>query len=296
MPAEGTSGSRGQTGPGGGDLFAGSVPALYDALLVPMIFAPYAIDLAERVQQRSPSALLELAAGTGAVTRALAERLPATASMLATDLSQPMLDRAARIGTRRPVTWQQADAMRLPFPDAAFDAVVCQFGVMFFPDRARAYRQVRRVLRPGGAFLFNTWDRIEANAFADTVERALGELYPEAPPRFMSRTPHGYFDPRAVKDDLARAGFGDTATIRPLAARARADSARSVAEAYCQATPLRADLEARGPDELVRATDAAEAALVRRFAGGPGAGGPAVGRVEGALSALVVEVQAPGSP
>ena len=265
----------------------GSVPALYDALLVPLIFAPYAADLAERVRLRSPSKLLELACGTGAVTRALAERLPATVSMLATDLSQPMLDRAARIGTRRPVTWQQADAMQLPFSGATFDVVVCQFGVMFFPDRARAYEQVRRVLRPGGAFVFNTWDRIEANDFADTVERALGELYPEAPPRFMSRTPHGYFDPRAVEEDLARAGFGETATISPLAARARADSARVVAEAYCQGTPLRAELEGRGPDELARATDAAEAALARRFGAGP---------VEGALNALVVEVVAPDSP
>lgn len=287
MPDEGTSGSHEQKGQGGRELFVGSVPALYDALLVPMIFAPYAADLAERVRQRSPSSLLELACGTGAVTRALAERLPATVSMLATDLSQPMLDRAARIGTRRPVTWQQADAMNLPFSGPTFDLVVCQFGVMFFPDRARAYEQVRRVLRPGGAFVFNTWDRIETNQFADTVERALGELYPEAPPRFMSRTPHGYFDPRAVKDDLARAGFVDTATISPLAARARADSARIVAEAYCQGTPLRSELEGRGPDELARATDAAEAALARRFGAGP---------VEGALSALVVEVVAPDSP
>jgi SAM-dependent methyltransferase len=291
MPDEGASSPTKQSGPGGGGLFVGSVPALYDALLVPMIFAPYAADLAERVQQRSPSTMLELAAGTGAVTRALAERLPATASILATDLSQPMLDRAALIGTRRPVTWQQADAMHLPFPGAAFDAVVCQFGVMFFPDRAAAYGQVRRVLRPGGAFVFNTWDRIESNEFADTVERALGELYPEAPPRFMSRIPHGYFDPRAVKEDLARAGFGDAATISPLPARARADSARIVAEAYCQGTPLRAELEARGPGEVARATDAAEAALARRFGGGPG-----VGQIEGALSALVIEVAAPRSP
>jgi SAM-dependent methyltransferase len=288
MPDEGTigpGGQREQSRQGGGeplaDRFVGSVPALYDALLVPMIFAPYAADLAERVQRRSPSTLLELAAGTGAVTRALAERLPGTASLVATDLSQPMLDRAARIGTRRPVTWQQADAMHLPFSGATFEAVVCQFGVMFFPDRAHAYREVRAVLRPGGAFVFNTWDRIEANEFAETVERALGELYPEAPPRFMSRTPHGYFDPRTVKDDLARAGFGDTATISPLAARARAESARIVAEAYCQGTPLRAELEARGPNELARATDASEAALSRRFGGGA---------VEGALNALVVEV------
>jgi SAM-dependent methyltransferase len=265
-------------------LFNGSVPRLYEELLVPMIFTPYARDLAQRAQARmprTPSALLEIAAGTGAVTRELAERLPAGASIVATDLSQPMLDQASRIGTKRPVTWQHADAMSLPFADAGFDTVVCQFGVMFFPDRAHAYGQARRVLTTGGAFIFNTWDRIEANEFADTVQRALIDLYPDNPPRFMARTPHGYFDPAVIRDDLARAGFATPATITLVPARCRGGSARVVAQAFCQGTPLRAELEARGPDQLTRATDAAEAAVARRFGSGA---------IEGALSALVVEV------
>ena len=264
-------------------LFSGSVPQLYEELLVPMIFTPYARDLAARALARNPSALLELAAGTGAVTRVLDDRLPASASIVATDLSQPMLDQAARIDTRRPVTWQQADAMRLQFPDGGFDTVVCQFGVMFFPDRAHAYAQARRVLSPGGAFIFNSWDRIEANEFADAVQTALIDLYPEDPPRFMARTPHGYFDPAVIRDDLSRAGFRTPLSIAVVPARCRATSARVVAQAFCQGTPMRAELEARGPGQLARATDVAEAAVARRFGGGA---------IEGALSALVVEVTA----
>jgi ubiquinone/menaquinone biosynthesis C-methylase UbiE len=271
------------TTPASDKKFTGSVPQLYEELLVPLIFVPYARDLASRAQQRAISALLEVAAGTGAATRELAERLPASTSIVATDLNQPMLDQAARSGTPRPVRWQQADAMQLPFADASFDAVVCQFGVMFFPDRAPAYAQVRRVLRPGGAFIFNTWDRIEANEFADTVQSALLELYPDDPPRFLARTPYGYFDAAGIRDDLARAGFREPATITILSARSRAGSARVVAQAFCQGTPLRAELDARGPGQLARATDAAQAALERRFG---------AGALEAAISALVVEVVA----
>jgi SAM-dependent methyltransferase len=210
-------------------------------------------------------------------------RLPAATAILASDLNQPMLDEAARIGTERPVAWQRADAMQLPFDDQAFDAVVCQFGVMFFPDRARAYAQVRRVLQPGGVFTFNTWDRIEANDFPDVVQQALIELYPDDPPRFMARIPHGYFDPGLLRDDLARGGFSGRAEITTLSATSHAASARRVAEAFCLGTPMRAELEARGPDELARATEAATAAVLHRFG---------AGALQGRLSAVVVEVVA----
>ena len=110
----------------------------------------------------------------------------------AADLNQPMLDRAAEIGTVRPIAWRQADVSHRPFPDGAFDAVVCQFGVMFFQDKAGGYAEVKRVLGPGGIFLFNVWDRIEQNEFADTVDRALQTTFPRNPPRFMARVPHGY--------------------------------------------------------------------------------------------------------
>jgi ubiquinone/menaquinone biosynthesis C-methylase UbiE len=134
--------------PGSDTVFAGSVPELYDSHLVPLIFEPYAADLARRVAALAPSRVLETAAGTGVVTRAMARALPASVELVATDLNQPMLDRAAAVGTRRPVQWQQADAMRLPFDDASFDVVGCQFGVMFFPDRARAFALCTPLILP----------------------------------------------------------------------------------------------------------------------------------------------------
>lgn len=172
--------------------FAGSVPKLYEEYLVPLIFEPYARDLADRLRSRKLSRVLEIAAGTGVVTRHLASTLPESVSIVSTDLNQPMLDTAARIGTTRSVEWRQADAMQLPFGEGEFDAVVCQFGAMFFPDKSEAFSQARRVLKPEGVLLFNVWDRIEENEFADVVTTALASRFPDDPPRFLARTPHGY--------------------------------------------------------------------------------------------------------
>jgi len=173
-------------------VFSGSIPENYDRGMVPLIFEPYAADLARRVASFSPSAVLETAAGTGVVTRALAPKLSAGASYVVTDLNQPMLDYAA---SRQPpdtsIQWRQADALALPFENAAFDLVCCQFGAMFFPDRIAGYCEAKRVLKPGGHFLLSVWDRIEDNVFADDVTNALAELFPNDPPRFMARTPHG---------------------------------------------------------------------------------------------------------
>ena len=135
-----------------------------------------------------------------------------------------MLDQASALGTKRPVEWRQADAMQLPFEDGTFDAVVCQFGVMFFPDKAKAFSEARRVLRPGGVFIFNVWDRIEENEFADTVTTALESLFPEDPPRFLARTPHGYHDRPTIERDLADGGFTASPQITTVAARSRAES------------------------------------------------------------------------
>jgi SAM-dependent methyltransferase len=247
--------------------FAGSIPSLYDTHLVPLIFEPYAADLLARLDGRPASRLLELAAGTGVVTRALAAGLPESTRIVATDLNPAMLERARAVGTRRPVEWQEANAQQLPFPDRAFDVVVCQFGVMFF-DKAKALAEVRRVLQPGGVFVFNVWDRIEENEFADTVTTALGTLFPAAPPRFMARTPHGYHDLGAIRRDLASAGFAAPPAIDTVAARSRAASARIPAIAYCQGTPLRNEIEAIDPARLGEATDAASEALARRFGRG----------------------------
>ena len=264
-------------------VFAGSIPEIYDQYLVPLIFEPYAIDLAQRLVSLPLTNVLELACGTGAVTRRLALSLPHSVFIVATDLSQPMLERAGSIGTSRAVEWRQADAMHLPFDKASFDAVVCQFGVMFFPDRARAYAEVRRVLRSGGVFLFNTWDRIEDNEFTLVVHETLAGLFPDDPPSFIARVPHGYHDPAMIRRDLASGGFSEQPGIQTVAARSRAASARIPAVAFCQGTPIRNEIESRDPARLHAATAATESALAARF-------GHAA--VDGKIQAHVVSVSA----
>lgn len=249
--------------------FAGSIPKFYEEYLVPLIFEPYAGDLASRLASRKAtrelSRVLEIAAGTGVVTRRLASTLPADVSIVATDLNQPMLDTAAEMGTSRPVEWRAADAMQLPFEAGAFDAVVCQFGAMFFPDRAKAFSEARRVLKPGGVLLFNVWDRIEENEFADVVTTALGSLFPNDPPRFLARTPHGYHDVALVRQDLHGGGFVSPPQVDTVAARSKAASPRIPALAYCEGTPLRSEIEARDKTRLAEATEFATAAVARRF-------------------------------
>lgn len=263
-------------------VFTGSIPKIYDTLFVPLIFEPYAADLAKRLSARPLSRVLEVAAGTGVVTRALAAALPESVSIIATDLNQAMLDHAAAVGTKRAVEWRQADAMALPFDDGAFDAVVCQFGAMFFPDKPKAFTEARRVLRPGGIFLFNVWDRIEENEFTDVITTALASIFPNDPPRFMARTPHGYHDRRAIERDLVAAGFTAAPRIETLAARSRASSPRIPALAICQGTPLRNEIEARDAARLGEATDVAAEAIAKRF--GRGA-------VDGKIQAHIVAVE-----
>ncbi len=261
--------------------FVGSIPLIYDTHLVPLTFQSYAEDLAARLRTRQPSRVLEIAAGTGVVTRALAAALPAGTAIVATDLNQAMLDRGAAVGTARPVEWRQADAMQLPFPDGAFDAVVCQFGVMFFPDKVKAFAEVRRVLGAGGVFVFNVWGRLEDSELEHAVTDALASVFPDDPPRFLARTPHGYNDPGAIARDLANAGFGAPPAITTVDMRSRASSPRIPALAYCQGTPVRNEIEARDASRLDEATNVVEAAIAARFGVGP---------IEGKMRALVVEV------
>jgi len=248
--------------------FRGSIPALYDRHLGPLIFVPYADDLALRLADMERGRILETAAGTGRLTRALVSALPASVSIVATDLNQPMLDHASsRLPSTR-VTWRQADAQHLPFSDGEFDAVVCQFGVMFFPDKPRAFSEACRVLRPGGRFLFNVWDRIEENDFADIVVKSVATLFPENPPMFVARTPHGHHDIAALAAQVRAAGFS-AVTAEIVTRESRASSALSVAIGYCQGTPMRNEIEAQDPDRLIEATDAAAAAIARHFGPGP---------------------------
>lgn len=262
--------------------FAGSIPQIYDRYLVPLIFEHYASDLARRLAARKLGSVLEIAAGTGVVTRQLAATLPETVSIVSTDLNQPMIDQARKTGTSRAVEWRQADASQLPFPDGAFDAVACQFGVMFFPEKARAFAEARRVLRPNGVFMFNVWDRIEENEFADTLTTALAAVFPDDAPSFMARTPHGYYDRAQIDRDLGTGGFAKKARYETVTTTSRAPSAEIAAIAYCQGTPLRNEIESRGTVSLAEATEVAAAAIAKRFGGGP---------IEGRIQALVVAVE-----
>lgn len=260
-------------------LFAGSIPQFYDTYLVPLIFEAFAADLAGRVAAGSPGAVLETAAGSGVVARALAPMLGPDARYVVTDLNQPMLDHAAQ---RQPadsrLEWLQADALDLPFDNATFDAVCCQFGVMFFPDRIAGYAEARRVLKPGGRLLFNAWDRIEENMFADMVTNAAAEIFPDDPPRFLARTPHGYHDVDLIRADLAAAGFTDV-QIATVTETSQAVSPRNPALAYCQGTPLRNEIEARDPGGLQAVTDHAAQAIAARFG---------TGAVSGAIKGHVI--------
>jgi ubiquinone/menaquinone biosynthesis C-methylase UbiE len=249
-------------------VFSGSIPALYDKFLGPLIFKPYAQDIASRLSHLTSGRVLETAAGTGIVTRELIRSMSAGVSVVATDLNQAMLDHAANTLSSDRVTWQKADAQALPFADSSFDAVICQFGVMFFPDKHKAYREARRVLKPGGRFIFNVWDKIQFNEFADSVTAALAEMFPADPPRFLARTPHGYSELSPIVEAVRNAGFTNiepqTVTRRSLAA-----SSREPAIGYCQGTPLRSEIEARGPNRLGEATEAAAARIAAHFGDGP---------------------------
>jgi SAM-dependent methyltransferase len=247
-------------------VFQGSIPALYDEHLGPLIFVPYADDLASRLVDIQHGRILKTAAGTGVLTRALVSSLPESVSIVATDLNQPMLDHASTQLLSTWVNWRKADAQHLPFPDGEFDAVVCQFGVMFFPDKPRAFSEAYRVLKPSGRFLFNVWDRIEENEFAELVVRSVATLFPENPPRFLA--PHGHHHTAALEAHLRAAGFG-AVTTEIVTRESQAANARSVAIGYCQGTPMRNEIEAHDPDRLAEATDAAAAAITKEFGPGP---------------------------
>jgi SAM-dependent methyltransferase len=258
--------------------FTGDVASFYESTLVPLIFEPYATDLADRTGAFGPDAVLEVGCGTGVVTRALAVTLPDSCSITATDLSDAMIAHGELVGTTRPVTWRQADVMALPYPDECFDAVVCQFAVMFFSDCVGAYREIRRVLRPGGKFLFNIWNGIEHNEFADVVTEAMNSLYPDDPPAFLARTLLGHGSPTEIEVDVKAAGF-EVCLFTQRDDISKAASPNLPAIAYCQGTPLGNEIVSREPEGLERATRVATEALRARFGDGP---------IEGRISAVVV--------
>ncbi|MES1202490.1 MAG: methyltransferase domain-containing protein [Pseudomonadota bacterium] len=187
--------------------FAGDVPSHYDHGLGPVLFAPYSRDMAERAKALAPKRVLELAGGTGLVSRALRDALPADAALTVTDLSEGMLAVAKRkFGADENVAFAQADAMALAFPDASFDLLVCQFGVMFFPDRRHAFAEARRVLSADGAYLFSTWGPMAANPYSEVAHEVGARFFPNDPPQFY-RLPFSCSDPAPIDADARAGGF-----------------------------------------------------------------------------------------
>jgi SAM-dependent methyltransferase len=249
------------------------MPAAYEQLLVPVLFEPYAVDLARRVASGSPRTVLELAAGTGVVTAHLAG-IPGVESVVATDLNDAMV--SAGLASVPEARWERADALALPYPDQTFDAVACQFGVMFFPDRPKGFVEARRVLAPGGTCHFSCWLGLEDNLFAAATTKALARVLPEGTPDFLATIPHGYADRDQVAADLREGGFEEF-TMESVGLSSPAVLPREVAIGFCTGTPLRGQLEARG--DLASLTEAIAADVDRQLGDEP---------VEGGMSALVV--------
>jgi ubiquinone/menaquinone biosynthesis C-methylase UbiE len=248
-------------------VFTGSIPAIYDRYMVPLVFRPYAELVAGRAKTLRPARILETAAGTGVVTEALSRALP-DAVIVATDLNQAMLDEAARKVPAGNVSFRQADALNLPFEDSSFDLVLCQFGVMFFPDKVAGNAEARRVLRDGGHYLLVIWDSIDRNLATRIGGGAVAKLFPEDSAAFYERIPFRYHDRALIESDLRAARF-KAVEIETVELRSRAASARDVAIGMTQGTPMRSEIEKQSPDALAAATDAAERAL-RQFEGPDG--------------------------
>lgn len=249
--------------------FLGTIPDIYDAYLVPLIFESYAEDLARRVVAQPVRDVLETAAGSGVVARALAPLLPGEARYTVTDLNPPMLERAqAQQGEDGRIAWQTADALELPFGDQSFDAVCCQFGVMFFPNRVQGYTEARRVLRPEGRFLFNIWDDIAENEFADLVTQVASTLLPGSPPHFLARTPHGHGNPDLIRSELREAGF-EHVEIEVVTAQSTAPDPSHPAIAYARGTPMYGELVPHGEKMVQRIVDAATEEIRARYGAGP---------------------------
>jgi SAM-dependent methyltransferase len=225
----------------------------------PVMFRPYAVDLSRRVAERvADGVVLETACGTGILTRQLRERLPPGVRLLATDLNPPMLDRArAVVESASPIEWQQFDCTAMPFEPASLDAVVCQFGVMFPPDKATIFREARRVLTAGGLLAFNVWDTVEQNPYIDVLRQIVVDLFPSDPPPFFN-VPYGFSDPTFWRGLLAANGFREV-EHELVALPARSETAAQLAIGFLRGSPLAHEIEARGGnfDDIVESVTAA---------------------------------------
>jgi SAM-dependent methyltransferase len=225
--------------------FSGSLPGFYDRKLGPVLFEPYAEDLVARLPTGDQLRVLEIACGTGIVTRRLRESLPDSATLVATDLNEPMVAYARDSVPAPGVVWQQADAQALVFDDGSFDVVVCQFGFMFLPDKVKGFREALRVLVPGGLLLTNIWQSLEANPAPGAIHATVARLFLADPPSFLE-TPYGYHEDR-IRADMADAGWDDV-QMETVRVQGLGPSAAEFAAGFARGTPLTHELAERDAD------------------------------------------------
>ncbi len=242
--------------------FVGSIPEHYHTCQGQAIFEPFAVDLARRLPSRVADGVLETACGTGILTRQLRARLDPAVRLVATDLSDAMLDYGrAKLAAFEGIEWRQADACALPFGDQSFGAVACQLGLMFVPDKALAMREARRVLAGGGTFVFNVWDKLELNAHSRTGSEVLSALFPGDPVTDFAKVPYGFNDEALIGRLLVESGFGDV-RIERVEVEIRSPTAKGLATGMIKGTPRSLLLQERGAS-LDAVIDALTAAFVR---------------------------------
>lgn len=245
--------------------FTGSVPRTYHQFLGPLIFEDYARDLTARLKPAAASRILELACGTGIVTRRIAEAMPPGASLAATDLNDAMLDVAREtVGADPRITYQRVDACSIPFADRSFDLIACQYGVMFFPDKVKAMREARRVLAPGGRYIFNVWDSLAHNPIPRITQEVVAAAFPANPPMFLAQTPYAWFD-RAEIERVVRAGGFAHVTLETVEFPSVAPTAEDAARGFIEGTPLYFGLQERGITDIAPIRAAAAKALAAKF-------------------------------
>ena len=225
--------------------FTGGIPAAYDRYLGPVIFEPYARDLARRVPIHENVRILETACGTGIVTRRVLDYLPTSGKLVATDLNQAMIEFAkAALPPDPRIEWRTADVQSLPFPNASFDAMYMQFGIMFVPDKLKAMREAKRVLKPAGKVILNALESFEKNPYGRIADQVLKSAFPEDPPTFY-RTPFSDHDPEEHQRRAETAGFRDV-TVESVVFESMAESAELFAKGLIRGNPVSIVIGERG--------------------------------------------------